>query len=179
VKKAFGLWALGVSVLVLSQACGSDEPKKADPKKFSPDDDGAGGGDGSGGTNAGATAGSSGSGVGATSGEGAGGELLAIGDTLYFNRNVNTDPKNGIYRFRTGDANPTLVVSAEDVNTMVVDSEYVYYASQNVTGIFKAPLTGGAGVQISDGNWTRIVGQEGKFVYAYGYGVNHMYKIIK
>jgi hypothetical protein len=105
--------------------------------------------------------------------------LQAIGDTVYFNRNVDTDAKNGIYSFKTGDTQPTLITTAEDVNTMVVDDEYVYYASQNVTGIFKAPLSGGAGVQISDGAWTRIVGQEGKFLYAYGYGVNNMYKIIK
>ncbi|HYJ08838.1 MAG TPA: hypothetical protein VEX18_07505, partial [Polyangiaceae bacterium] len=105
--------------------------------------------------------------------------LQAIGDTIYFNRNVGTDAKNGIYKFKTGDTQPTLVTTAEDINTMVVDEEYVYYASQNITGIFKAPLTGGAGVQISDGAWTRIVGQQGKFLYAYGYSANNMYKIIK
>lgn len=105
--------------------------------------------------------------------------LQAVGDTIYFNRNVGTDAKNGIYKFKTGDAQPTLVTTAEDINTMIVDDEFVYYASQNVTGIFKAPLTGGAGVQISDGAWTRIVGQEGKFLYAYGYGANNMYKVIK
>lgn len=105
--------------------------------------------------------------------------LRAIGDTLYFNRNVDDGFLNGIYSFKKGDAAPTQIVSAENVNTMVVDDEFVYYASQNVTGIFKAPLTGGAGVQITDGNWTRIVGQEGKFLYAYGYGAPNLYKIIK
>ena len=105
--------------------------------------------------------------------------LQAIGDTIYFNRNVDTDPKNGIYRFKTGDTKPTVVALAEDVNTMLVDDTHVYYASQNIVGIFKAPLTGGAGVQIADGNWTRIVGLDTKFVYAFGYGENTVFKIIK
>jgi hypothetical protein len=106
--------------------------------------------------------------------------LQAIGDTLYFNRNVDDSFLNGIYSFKKGDTAPTQIVSAENVNTMLVDDEFVYYASQNVSGIFKAPLAGGgAGVQITDGAWTRIIGQEGKFLYAYGYGVNNLYKIIK
>ncbi len=105
--------------------------------------------------------------------------LRAIGDTLCFNRNVDDSFLNGIYSFKKGDAKPTQIVSAENVNTMMVDDEFVYYASQNVTGIFKAPLTGGVCVQITDGGWTRIVGQEGKFLYAYGYGVNNLFKIIK
>jgi hypothetical protein len=106
--------------------------------------------------------------------------LQAVGDTLYFNRNVDDSFLNGVYSFKKGDAAPKQIVSAENVNTMLVDDEYVYYASQNVAGIFKAPLAGGgAGVQITDGAWTRIVGQEGKFLYAYGYGVSNLYKIIK
>jgi hypothetical protein len=106
--------------------------------------------------------------------------LQVIGDTLYFNRNVDDSFLNGIYSYKKGDEAPTQIVSAENVNTMLVDDEYVYYAMQNVAGIFKAPLSaGGAGVQITDGGWTRIIGEEGKFLYGYGYGVSNMFKIIK
>ena len=79
VKRAFGLCLLGASLVLVSQACGSeDAKKKAPPREFTPDG-GEGGGDGTSGTNTGATSGRS---AGGTSGDGAGGESVGpIGGT--------------------------------------------------------------------------------------------------
>ncbi len=92
--------------------------------------------------------------------------LRTVGNTLYFTRSVGTSQINGIYRYRVGDAAPTQVVNADAIVTMFVDESYAYYNRQSTAGVWRAPLTGGAGVQISDGSVTRLVGIDDKFVYA-------------
>jgi hypothetical protein len=92
-------------------------------------------------------------------------ELQTVGDTLYFNRNAGTSAINGIYRYQVGDLTPTQLVVAEDVVSFVVDDDAIYYSIQNGAGVWKAPIGGGAGQQISDGGVTKIVGHDDSFVY--------------
>ena len=106
--------------------------------------------------------------------------LQVAGTTVFFNRDAN-DVLDGIYAFNKGDANPTSLVQASDVRDFLVDDTSIYYHQQNVAGIFKAPLTGGAGVKISNSNFSRLVGQDDKFVYAILSGCcnGSIFKIIK
>ncbi|MES1178745.1 MAG: hypothetical protein ABUL62_30765 [Myxococcales bacterium] len=90
--------------------------------------------------------------------------LRPKGNTIYFTH--TTGGQDGIYSFKTGDAAPTKLVSAIGVTTMELDDDFIYYGQQNVTGLFKAPITGGAGVQImSSSGVSRIIGQDAQFVY--------------
>jgi hypothetical protein len=107
--------------------------------------------------------------------------LLSVGATIYFTRNVG-DAQDGIYSFKKGDPKPTQLVAADGINTMVLDDSFIYYAQRNVSNLFKAPITGGAGVSImSTGGVTRIVGQDAKFVYFIVSGCcsGSLFKVIK
>jgi hypothetical protein len=90
--------------------------------------------------------------------------LQVAGATLYFNRDAN-DALDGIYSFKRGDAEPVWLVHGADIRTFVVDDAYFYYTSSAEAGVWKAPIAGGAGVQISDDSVSRIVGHDAKFVY--------------
>lgn len=116
----------------------------------------------------------------AVSSYGARPSLQAIGDTLYFNRNVN-DAADGIYKFKTGDAAPQAVVLTDDVTSLLVDETFAYYTRQNVAGIWRAKLSGSAGTKVSGANVTKIVGQDEKFVYGIVSGccAGSLFKIIK
>lgn len=107
--------------------------------------------------------------------------LLAAGDEIYFNRTIN-DAQDGIYSFATGDTKPKLLVPGSGINTFIIDAEFIYYAKQNQQGLYKAPITGGAGVTImSTGGVSRLVGQDQKFVYFIqgGSGTSSLFKAIK
>lgn len=91
--------------------------------------------------------------------------LVAVGNTIYFNRQTG-EAIDGIYSFKTNDAKPTRLVTVANARDFVVDDSYIYYLQQNVAGVFRAPLGGGAGEQISTGSFTKIVGQDSQFVYA-------------
>lgn len=90
--------------------------------------------------------------------------LQVVGKKLYFNRDAN-DALDGIYSFQKGDLEPTRLVPGADIRTFVVDDAYFYYTASAAAGVWKAPIGGGAGVQISDDGVSRIVGQDAKFVY--------------
>jgi hypothetical protein len=107
--------------------------------------------------------------------------LRAVGDTIYFNRETNETALDGIYSFKKGDAAPKQIVQADSVQGLVVDTDAIYYSVQNVGGIWKAPLTGGAGVKISDDPVSRIVGQDAQFVYSISSSccAGNIYKVIK
>jgi hypothetical protein len=107
--------------------------------------------------------------------------LQAVGDTLYFTHTVGTSAINGIYRYKTGDAKPTQILSADNITSFMVDDTYAYYTRQNTAGVWRAPLSIGAGEQISTGGATYIVGQDAQFVYAItsSSGSSSMYKVIK
>jgi hypothetical protein len=106
--------------------------------------------------------------------------LQAVGDTLYFNRDAN-DAADGIYKFKVGDAAPTQLVLADNVQGLLVDDQYIYYHRQNTLGVWRAKITGSAGTQISDNAVTRLVGQDEKFVYAISSTccATNIYKVIK
>jgi hypothetical protein len=89
--------------------------------------------------------------------------LRAKGNTIYFTH--TTGGQDGIYSFKTGDAAPTKLVAGAGIITMILDDDFIYYAQQNVTGLFKAPITGGAGVSIAASNVSKIIGQDAQFVY--------------
>jgi hypothetical protein len=59
-------------------------------------------------------------------------------DTLYFSRNVDDSFINGIYRYKVGDSAPAQLVTAENVISMLVDGESIYYVRQNVAGPWRA-----------------------------------------
>ena len=92
------------------------------------------------------------------------------------------DAQDGIYSFKKGDTKPTQLVAADSINTMVLDDSFIYYAERNVSNLFKAPITGGAGVSIMAGYVaSRIVGEDTKFVYfvASGCCSGKLFKVIK
>lgn len=106
--------------------------------------------------------------------------LVPVGDTIYFNRQTG-EAIDGIYSFKQGDAKPTRLVTAANVQTFVVDESYIYYQQQNLAGVMRAPITGGAGEQLSSGSLSKIVGQDADFVYAVQSGccTSALHKIIK
>ncbi len=89
-----------------------------------------------------------------------------VGDTVYFNRETNETALDGIYSFKKGDAAPKQLVQSDSVSGLLVDANAIYYTVQNLAGVWKAPLAGGAGVKISNSNVTKLVGQDDKFVYS-------------
>jgi hypothetical protein len=108
--------------------------------------------------------------------------LYPVGDTLYFNRNAS-DAADGIYKYKTGDAAPQPVVLGDNIMSLVVDEQYVYYTRQNLSGIWRAKISGSAGTQIADAPIIKIVGHDAQFVYALasgpGSGESSLYKVIK
>jgi hypothetical protein len=106
--------------------------------------------------------------------------LFPVGNTLYFNRQTG-EAVDGIYSFKQGDAAPTRLVTAANVQSFVVDANYIYYQQQNVGGVMRAPVAGGAGVQLSTGNLSKIVAQDDDFIYAVlsGCCTSTLHKIIK
>ncbi|HEY6081464.1 MAG TPA: hypothetical protein VIW29_21765, partial [Polyangiaceae bacterium] len=91
--------------------------------------------------------------------------LFPVGDTIYFNRQTG-EAIDGIYSFKQGDAAPTRLVTSPNVQSFLVDASYIYYQQQNVAGVMRAPVAGGAGVPFSAGNVTRLLAQDDQFVYA-------------
>ncbi len=110
--------------------------------------------------------------------------LYAVGDTLYFVRTGNANVLNGIYRFKTGDATVTQLVQQEGVNSLIVDDTGVYYRAGYVDRIlYKAKLTGGAGVPIAkvQGGLAGFAGQDATLLYTYNSWdtPGSAYKIVK
>ena len=107
--------------------------------------------------------------------------LQGVGDTLYFSRNVDDSFINGIYRYKAGDSAPTQLVPAENVISMLVDGDYVYYVLQNVAGLWRSPIAGGAGVELSDVSANRVIGADADFVYVASSGCcsTNLFKVVK
>jgi len=92
--------------------------------------------------------------------------LYAQGNTIYFARTVAATPSlNGIYRYTTGDAAPTLVVSADGVTDMILDASTIYFLRQNTNNVFEVPLTGGTAPPMASANGTQLVAQDASYVY--------------
>lgn len=107
--------------------------------------------------------------------------FYAVGNTLYFTRNLATSTLNGIYRFASGDAAPTQLVISEGVTSFVTDSASIYFVTQNSNQVFKAPLAGGAATPISNASGYKLIGQDSKYLYLLqaGSGTSTLAKIIK
>jgi hypothetical protein len=91
--------------------------------------------------------------------------LSAVGPTLYFTVNVPGSNLNGIYKYKTGDSAPTLVVPADGVSSLSIDASSVYFIQNGVNGVFKAPLAGGAGVSISSTSGNKLLGGDATYLY--------------
>jgi hypothetical protein len=92
--------------------------------------------------------------------------LYAQGNTIYFARAMAATPSlNGIYRFTTGDAAPTLVVSADGVTSMILDASTVYFLRANTNNVFRAPLTGGTAVPMAVASGYKLVAQDATYIY--------------
>jgi hypothetical protein len=92
--------------------------------------------------------------------------LAAKGNAIYFARTVAATPSlNGIYRYATGDAAPTLVVAADGVTSMILDADAVYFLRANTNNVFKAPLTGGTAAPIAAASGTKLVAEDAQYVY--------------
>ncbi len=74
--------------------------------------------------------------------------LRTMGNTLYCNQEVGTSFANGIYRWAPGDAAGTQLVVYEGVRDFLVDANFIYYTDGG-NKTFKAPIVGGAGVEIA------------------------------
>lgn len=70
---------------------------------------------------------------------------------------------------------------ASAVTSMVIDDTHVYYSRQNVAGVWRAPLSIAAPIQLSDGGVTKIVAHDDNFVYAITSTCcnSNIYKVIK
>lgn len=109
--------------------------------------------------------------------------LVADGAYVYFGRDAN-DAQDGIYRYKTGLAKPERITLAPDVMSIVLDSTYVYFIQQNVGGIFRVPINGGAGgaaEKISGAYAAKLLGVDGTFVYGVSIGCcnSNFFKVIK
>ncbi len=107
--------------------------------------------------------------------------MRVLGNTLYFTRTVG-DAQDGVYSFKKGDAKPKKLVQAASIIALLLDDDSIYYVIQNLAGIFKAPITGGAGVSISPNYATRLAGQDAKFVYFVANGTypnSNLFKTLK
>lgn len=102
--------------------------------------------------------------------------LQVVGATVYFNRDAN-DAADGIYSYKAGDAAPTQIVLGDNITSMVVDGDYVYYARQNIAGLYRARLTGSAGTLIADDYFTRVIAADAQYLYAMN--GTALFKIIK
>jgi len=92
--------------------------------------------------------------------------LVAVDKTLYFTRDIQTSPLNGIYRYAKGDAAPTpLVTAVENVTSMLVDSSFIYFLQGNTNSVFKAPIDGGAAVPIAGASGYKLIGQDATYLY--------------
>ncbi|HVY38527.1 MAG TPA: hypothetical protein VHM31_11345, partial [Polyangia bacterium] len=92
--------------------------------------------------------------------------LYARGNTIYFSRALAATPSlNGIYRFATGDAAPTLVVTADGVTSLIADSDTVYFLRLNTNNVFKAPLAGGTAVPMAFASGYKLVAQDATYLY--------------
>jgi hypothetical protein len=91
--------------------------------------------------------------------------FIPVGNTLYFNRNVDTSSLDGIYKYTPGDATPTELVVAEDVVSFIVDADSIYFVQQNVNGVWKAPIAGGTATQIATQDGQHLVGVDATSVY--------------
>jgi hypothetical protein len=107
--------------------------------------------------------------------------LYAAGATLYFTRDVGTSSLNGIYRYAKGDTAPTALVTAENVTSLLVDGQSIYFLQQNANGVFKAPLAGGAAVQITGASGYKLIGQDATYLYLLqsASGTSTLAKVIK
>jgi hypothetical protein len=92
--------------------------------------------------------------------------LYPKGGTLYFARTVAATPSlNGIYRYSTGDAAPTLVVSADGVTNMIVDASTIYFLRQNTNNVFQVPVAGGTAAPMAAASGYKLVAQDARYVY--------------
>jgi hypothetical protein len=110
--------------------------------------------------------------------------LFAVGDTLYFARQPQTtNVLNGIYKFKVGDTTVTQLVQQENVGAIAVDDTGMYYRAGGDGYVYKAPLTGGAGVKIAhpQGGFIGFAGQDAKLLYTYNNwgSAGPAYKIVK
>jgi len=108
--------------------------------------------------------------------------VRVLGKTVYYNYHVGSSALNGIYSFNVGDTAPTQLVPVTNAQSLEVDASGIYYTDANVSGVFKAPLTGGVGAQVTSSLYTgRIVALDSTFIYfaAPGCCASGVYKIIK
>jgi hypothetical protein len=107
--------------------------------------------------------------------------LRTVGTTLYYNKEIGTAFSNGIYRWTPGDSNPTQLVVAEGVRDFVVDADAIYYVGIGNNRLKKAPLSGGAGVEITDVNSTKILHQDADSVYvaAINSSTTNIFRVLK
>lgn len=92
--------------------------------------------------------------------------MVAVGDTLYYNRYAASGQLNGVYRYKAGDAAPQQLVSMDGVTTMIVDGAYLYFTSSYLGGVFRVPLSGGGSQRIAAGSASvRLVGADATHLY--------------
>jgi hypothetical protein len=92
--------------------------------------------------------------------------LYPVGATIYFSRALAATPTlNGIYRYATGDAAPTLVVKADGVTSLVVDASSIYFLQLNTNDVLKTPLAGGVPVPLAAASGYKLVGQDATYLY--------------
>ena len=96
----------------------------------------------------------------------AGASLFLAGETLYFVRSGAANALNGIYSYTAGDTTVKQLVASNAVVGVIVDERGIYYKVGGDYHVYKAKLTGSAGVAIANsvygGDFT---GQDDTFIY--------------
>ncbi|HMR09837.1 MAG TPA: hypothetical protein PKA88_28865, partial [Polyangiaceae bacterium] len=90
--------------------------------------------------------------------------LRTVGNVLYYNQEVGTAFANGIYKWAPADTAGTQLVVHEGVRDFVVDANSIYYVDGG-NKTYKAPLAGGAGVEIASVGGLRIIHQDTDSIY--------------
>lgn len=92
-------------------------------------------------------------------------KMRTAGTTLYYNVDTGTSFANGIYRWEPGESAGTQLVVQEGVVDFVVDDEAIYFVSSGTNGVRKAPITGGASVEITNTGANLIIHQDADSLY--------------
>jgi hypothetical protein len=92
--------------------------------------------------------------------------MFVNGETLYFVRNVGQNALNGIYSFTAGDQTVKQLVAAGGINAVMADDNGIYYKLGGDYKVYKAKLTGSAGVAFANGaDGSPFAGQDDTFIY--------------
>lgn len=95
-----------------------------------------------------------------------GAPTFVAGEKLYFVRSGQANALNGIYSYTAGDTTVKQLVASNSVVAVIADERGIYYKVSGDYHVYKAKLTGSAGVAIANSVYGGVfTGQDDKFIY--------------